>query len=274
MLPHLPTLLGELNRYIKNPGEWDAIKETEQFITPVPYIVDPPYTKPWGPSQIRFVCVSDLHSAFRTYEHSLPPGDVFLVGGDITDLSTQSEMIEFCHFLDSLPYKNKIVVAGNHDTSLLDQGDSKSQMDPKKNPSIQMLNNHCTFLHNEVTCAQGITVYGASMPTSALLGTRNNKRETHWDPIPDGVDIILTHLPPLGRGDQPLGNDGFHQGDSELLKAVRRVRPKVHVFGHKHFNPGVSYDGTTVFINAAVVMTHVPIVFDLPRPLSHLLNRL
>lgn len=53
------------------------------------------------------------------------------------------------------------------------------------------------------------------------------------NPIPDfpGVDVVMTHGPPKGILDKcPGGNVGCEN----LLKAVRRAKPRLHCFGHIH----------------------------------------
>ncbi|KAL4798051.1 ribosomal protein S8e-domain-containing protein [Aspergillus venezuelensis] len=54
-------------------------------------------------------------------------------------------------------------------------------------------------------------------------------------PIPDhpGVDICLTHGPPMGVLDQVVPS-GECVGCEHLFRAVRRARPALHVFGHIH----------------------------------------
>jgi Icc-related predicted phosphoesterase len=57
-----------------------------------------------------------------------------------------------------------------------------------------------------------------------------------WALIPDGTDVLITHGPPRGIGDW-LGQDG-RGGCADLLTAVRRVRPLLHLFGHIHQDGG------------------------------------
>ncbi|KAJ5543434.1 hypothetical protein N7461_009437 [Penicillium sp. DV-2018c] len=54
------------------------------------------------------------------------------------------------------------------------------------------------------------------------------------NPVPDypGVDIMLTHGPPLGILDSVPPD--LNVGCEHLLRAVRRARPRVHLFGHIH----------------------------------------
>mmetsp|Transcript_15659 Transcript_15659/g.37005 ORF Transcript_15659/g.37005 Transcript_15659/m.37005 type:complete len:170 (-) Transcript_15659:47-556(-) len=92
-------------------------------------------------------------------------------------------------------------------------------------------------------------------------------------------DVLITHGPPLGRGDRPgVSYDGTSDAASEaerratawgdvtrervgceaLLREVQtRVRPLLHLFGHVHADWGCdSSDGTTVFVNASVTDAH------------------
>ena len=54
-----------------------------------------------------------------------------------------------------------------------------------------------------------------------------------WNLIPEDVDVLVTHSPPLGFGD--LTSTGVRAGCVELLHSVqRRIKPKYHVYGHIH----------------------------------------
>jgi len=65
-----------------------------------------------------------------------------------------------------------------------------------------------------------------------------------------GLDILLTHAPPLGLGD----GAGFHEGFGCFLPLLDRFKPKVHVFGHLHKRYGFAktpeYYGKTRLVNA------------------------
>lgn len=67
-----------------------------------------------------------------------------------------------------------------------------------------------------------------------------------------GVDIIVTHTPPLGYGD---GADYAHRGFSCFLELIDRYQPKYLIHGHVHMNYGtdilreLEYKGTKI-INA------------------------
>ena len=60
--------------------------------------------------------MSDTHDLHHKIDiQSLPKGDIFIHAGDFTKYSRKAELERFCQFLKSLPYKHKIVIAGNHD---------------------------------------------------------------------------------------------------------------------------------------------------------------
>lgn len=46
------------------------------------------------------------------------------------------------------------------------------------------------------------------------------------------VDVLVTHWPPLGVLDQI--NKKEQGGSKGLLKFVKAIKPKVHIFGHIH----------------------------------------
>jgi predicted phosphodiesterase len=62
---------------------------------------------------------------------------------------------------------------------------------------------------------------------------RKVARTAHWRGMRDGkrVDVLLTHSPPRGVGDQ---DDPPHRGFACLHEAVARMRPKVLLHGHIH----------------------------------------
>jgi len=71
---------------------------------------------PQPPGTVRFVCVSDTHSAAP--RQPLPAGDCLIHAGDFTDTGRPQELEAFCAWLRAQPHARKIVVAGNHDLTL------------------------------------------------------------------------------------------------------------------------------------------------------------
>jgi len=67
-----------------------------------------------------------------------------------------------------------------------------------------------------------------------------------------GVDLVLTHAPPLGVGD---GDDDAHRGFAAHLDLINRLRPPLLLHGHVGRHDGERRSGTTVVRN--VVGRHV-----------------
>ncbi len=73
-----------------------------------------------------------------------------------------------------------------------------------------------------------------------------------WARIPEDTDVLVTHGPPLGFGDRTRREQRV--GCEDLLRRVRVVRPKLHLFGHIHEDPGVWQDAGTAFANVTSAM--------------------
>jgi len=182
-----------------------------------------------------------------------------------------------------LPHKYKIVIAGNHELDWdSDTKDLKNEL------------TNCTYLEDSSVEIHGLKIYGSpytpswtggSSLTSKFLGTmastlqirkmafnleRGQKCLDKWNQIPSNTDILVTHGPPLGFGDQNKRN--VRCGCVELLHSVQqRIKPKYHIYGHIHEGYGLRSDGETCFVNAATCNAHKDpcnpaIVFDMDIP--------
>ena len=69
--------------------------------------------------------------------------------------------------------------------------------------------------------------------------------QDNWSRIPYEIDVLITHGPPLGRGDQIFDRRRRSRvGCTNLLREVqKRVKPHLHVFGHVHEGFGCTSDG-------------------------------
>ncbi|MDB5020028.1 MAG: metallophosphoesterase [Pedobacter sp.] len=84
----------------------------------------------------------------------------------------------------------------------------------------------------------------------------------HWKLIPDNTDILLTHGPPFGVLDFIAGSN---VGCEQLLKRVKKIKPRVHLLGHIHEANGSLDAEDTRFINASILDDHYQIKY---RPFS------
>lgn len=74
-------------------------------------------TEPPTLRRTRFVCISDTHNSAPSGAFNLPPGDVLVHAGDLTNQGSFSELQKTVKWLEDADYEAKIVIAG--DSSLL-----------------------------------------------------------------------------------------------------------------------------------------------------------
>lgn len=60
----------------------------------------------------RFVCISDTHNAISRGSFKLPPGDVLIHAGDLTNQGSYSELQKTIKWIEEADFEAKIVVAG------------------------------------------------------------------------------------------------------------------------------------------------------------------
>jgi Icc-related predicted phosphoesterase len=191
-------------------------------------------------SAIRVVCISDTHNA----QPSVPPGDVLIHAGDLTQNGTAEELHAVVSWISSLPHPIKIVVAGNHDKILDVNYRTRELLD---SPEINWESSGIIYLEHTATQIttheRKITVFGSpytpeygnwafQYPPTTLLPER--AREI-WAAIPLHTDILITHGPPFAHLDV-AGTQ--HAGCRGLLGGIWVVRPALHVFGHIHAGRG------------------------------------
>ena len=206
---------------------------------------------------LRIVAISDTHTKHDRL--TIPDGDVLCHAGDFTNVGALADVERFNTFLGRLPHRHKIVIAGNHDVCF--------EHSPKE---AQRLLTHCTYLQDGAAEVEGVRFYGSPWQPWFYDWAFNLQRglplRQKWDLIPAGTDVLITHGPPHGIGDRC--EDGRQVGCEELLAAVQRLRPRLHIFGHIHEGAGVTRGEHTTFINASSLdaryrPVHAPVVFDL-----------
>nr|XP_011452355.2 metallophosphoesterase MPPED2 isoform X2 [Crassostrea gigas] len=277
----------EVDKDTGNPSKaWERIRVHQRY-----YRCDPfPPSTPIAEDKIRFVCISDTHGKIEGSKLHMPPGDVLLHAGDFTQKGHMNEIQKFNSYLGALPYKVKVVIAGNHDLTFDDniteaslrtfgvqKSTVESYLSERGLKSVKQMLTSAIYLEDSLVTVCGIKIYGAPwQPVFCDWGFNLKRGEDilkKWQTIPADLDILMTHGPPVGHGDLTGGNNNV--GCVELLNIVqKRVKPKFHVFGHIHEGYGVTSDGYTTFINASTctrryLPTNAPIVFDFIIPEGH-----
>ena len=206
---------------------------------------------------MKCVVISDTHGMYS--ELDIPPGDVFIHAGDILGRGKLSELVDFNNWLNTLPHKHKIVVAGNHDWCF----------ERNKEESRACLTN-AIYLKDEQVELDGVKFYGSPWQPFFFNWAFNLERglalKSKWDLIPDNIDVLITHGPALGILDQVV--DGSHVGCEELFKAIGRIKPKYHVFGHIHEGYGTEKLVGCTHINASItteryIPSNKPVTFEI-----------
>ncbi|MBK8255839.1 MAG: metallophosphatase domain-containing protein [Polyangiaceae bacterium] len=189
----------------------------------------------------RLVLLSDTHGLHHRLR--VPEGDVLVHAGDFCTSGKEIQARDFAKWFLAQPHPHKVVIAGNHDRCL--------ELDLKL--GAQIFNGATYLLDKEATVA-GLRFYGSPwqpefMSWSFNLARGEPLREV-WAHIPVGVDVLITHGPPFGILDRTVSNQAV--GCEELRKAIDRVRPRLHVFGHIHEGAGSHVEPGTLFVNASV----------------------
>lgn len=208
---------------------------------------------------MRFVTIADTHGKHE--DLTLPAGDVLIHAGDVSLKGEESEVLTFLNWLENLNYRHKILIAGNHDFYFERQ--SEEQIEKILPPNV-------VYLKDSGTTINGLKVWGSPVTPWFLNWAFNRRRgdpiRRHWDLIPDGTEILITHGPSFRTLD--TNKKGEHLGCKDLFNRIHEIKPKIHVFGHIHEAYGTIEKSGIKYINACVLnekyeLTNDPLVFDL-----------
>jgi Icc-related predicted phosphoesterase len=200
---------------------------------------------------MRICVISDTHELESEVE--IPPCTLLLHCGDWSFFGKNLKSMDaFNSWLGEQPAEDVVITAGNHEFPVA--------ADPDK--WRRRMSNAILLLDESVTVA-GVKIWGS--PVTPLAGgafgiAEEARREQLYNTIPEGTDIIMTHGAPAGVLDEG-------QGCPALRRAVIRVKPRLHCFGHIHTGYGTRATQSTLFVNAALLdsdgaPSRKPIVLD------------
>lgn len=178
-------------------------------------------------SGIVIVCVSDTHNS----QPALPPGDLLIHAGDLTQHGTAAELQDQLDWINSQSHPWKIVIAGNHDRIL----DTSQAVGREQRSRSNLRWGDVIYLQDSTVNlkspgGRNLTIYGSPW----------TKKHGNWafqyDPgvdkfggkVDDEVDVLVTHSAPKFH----LDVAGW--GEEFLLHELWRTKPRLHVFGHLH----------------------------------------
>lgn len=203
---------------------------------------------------MKVVFISDTHGKHKELDFSdkiYDNIDTIVHSGDFSH--NLNQFYEFMNWYSETPFKNKILIPGNHETVL------------EHNQSMFFLTCKELGIHglidNEVVI-DGIKFYGtpwtpmfynwAWMEEDYLL-------DKHWDKIPKDTNVLITHGPRYGILDKVWGyrNNNYCQfsvGSETLGDAVDTLKElKIHTCGHIHESAGIIVKKGVIYINASSV---------------------
>jgi predicted phosphohydrolase len=214
--------------------------------------------------KVTIVFSSDTHGIHEELNYP-PEGDIFIHSGDFTnkddwkgiDGTMPTCVSDFNKWLGKLPYKTKIVIAGNHEIGF----------NNLRRRDIQKILTNCIYVQDKAIEVEGIKMYGTPWTSSHNMGFSANKEKLQrkWSQIPEDIDILITHLPPKEIRDYANGSSGrSHWGSESLKTRVFEIKPKIHLYGHVHEEAGFTFDKDhgVMFVNGAADMIRNVFTFE------------
>jgi len=223
--------------------------------------------------RVKILHMSDTHGLHRSINlDTLPDADILIHTGDFTENGSLEEWTEFDAWLGTIKHKFKevILILGNHEWNGCDQEGTPT------NKRLQILNDkgeihnllsNARILHDEQAEIFGLKIFGSAWNPAWDTGTpvetfdesrkvaiakihgQEKAEENTVQNIPENVDVLLTHYVPEGifdmRSMQDTERDEYEiyqevwGGSKTLKKQIELMKPKVHLCGHVHSQPGV-----------------------------------
>lgn len=208
---------------------------------------------------MKIICISDTHGFHQAV--NLPVGDMIIHAGDVSSRGRKEEIVAFLDWYSRLAFKYKIFIAGNHDFFF--ENASQEEVNDIIPPNI-------IYLNDSGIDIEGIKIWGSPVQPWffdwAFNRQRGNEIQKHWALIPSDTDILITHGPAQGILDRTVRNESV--GCSDLLKSIKKIKPKFHITGHIHEAYGEKEIDGIHFINASVLnvkyqMTNSPIQIEI-----------
>jgi Icc-related predicted phosphoesterase len=186
--------------------------------------------------------LADLHGRLPWIE----PTQLLVLAGDVVPYEVERDMAAshdwldgpFRRWLEDVHADEVVGIAGNHDLVLADE-----------RPLPEGL--RWQYLQDSEIRLLGLRIYGT--PWTAGSGNwafqvKPSELARKFDLIPAGLDVLITHSPPYGHGDdvhahqrhrgRPRLSEADLRGSPELLAAIERAQPQLAVFGHIHESGG------------------------------------
>lgn len=204
----------------------------------------------------------------------MPQVDILIHTGDLTNFGELDALKRCVKMMGSIDAELKLVIAGNHDISLDKtswvENMSQEEYSTYHETALKVMTGSndagITYLEEgthifSLNNGAKFTVYASPYTPGSNWAFQYQPHEDRFNetsqnatnPIPLGVDIVMTHGPPHSILDKV---DDEHLGCPHLLRAVSYTRPLMHCFGHIHEGYGANIvtwnpDGSVTDPNSA-----------------------
>lgn len=218
--------------------------------------------------KVRIVHMSDTHHFLDKTSRNgfLPHGHILVHSGNFTDHGTDEEFAQFNGWLESVSdrYHYRVVVLGNRDVKVYgNDWDSMKKLLPAATHVLS---------HSEATIL-GIRFYGAPWhwghkKNYMLRQGAPTTTTGRFDDIPAGINVLVTHGPAMDRLDiTNCSETKEHWGSAELLDALRRVKPGVHLHGHVKDARGFisAFGNLPLTVNSSMCDVNVSVMYAAPH---------
>lgn len=199
-------------------------------------------------SKLIIYAISDTHNVYKNLIVS--KCDLLISAGDYSFRGTEQETKNFHEWLNDQPAKYIISVMGNHELGPEKDFELHKSLALEVCPRVH-------FIEEGLIEIEGLKIW-CSAYTPAFCNWAYNlysdeELRHHWNKIPEGIDILVTHGPAYGMLDEVFCPPSYeeHKGCKELWNAVLKIKPKAHVFGHLHYHYGQLEFNGTKFYNVA-----------------------
>ncbi|KAI4701343.1 hypothetical protein J4E81_003083 [Alternaria sp. BMP 2799] len=211
-------------------------------------------------SIIRLLVISDTHSTWPyTPDCPAPSCDILIHCGDLTQVGGLPAYRKAMEDIQTVDAELKLVIAGNHDLDLDEEWVRKNAEDGEEEEDIEDSRKCVNFMkshekegvyyleegRHEFKLKDGRSFSAWASPyTPEFNGYAfaYGNDEDRFSNIPEDIDILVTHGPPSFTDELGYGLDVNVKGEScgckMLGDAVKRVKPRLHCFGHVHEGRG------------------------------------
>ncbi len=203
--------------------------------------------------KLTILAISDTHGQHRKLTN-LPKTDIIIHCGDImTSGRNMDELADFLNWFDSLNYRRKIFIGGNHDRLI--ETDRYVL-----NSLLEDVDKRVVYLEHDFHEYRGVVFYGSPFtPEFCNWSFQNYDNESvikRFDTIVDKkVDVMIMHGPVKGICDKIEEIDGSirHVGCDIQLEYVNKINPMLHLSGHIHEGGSLDVTENTIFANCSVL---------------------